>query len=110
MFGISNKSQNEGGFTLLEVVVALVILSVSFTVLIKIQTRYISLNSTNIERIRALKDMKEYIYNIPVKERNEDVKIEEKKELYEENVNRITYILKKDNKPILEMYRYEFTR
>ncbi len=110
MFGTSNNSHNEKGFTLLEVVVALVILAISFTVLIEIQTRYISLNSENIEKIRALKYMKEYIYNIPVKEKEDNIKVEEKKELYEENVNRITYTLIKDNKPILEMYKYEFTK
>jgi prepilin-type N-terminal cleavage/methylation domain-containing protein len=108
--GIYNKTQKEGGFTLLEVVVALVILAISFTVLIEIQSRYISLNSENIEKIRALKYMKEYIYSIPVKEKEENIKVEEKKELYEENVNRITYSLIKDNKLILEMYRYEFTK
>ncbi len=110
MYGISSSSQNQQGFTLLEVVVALVILAISFTVLIEIQTRYISLNSENLEKIRALKYMKEYIYNIPVKEREDSIKVEEKKELYEENVNRITYKLIKDGKQILEMYKYEFTR
>lgn len=108
MFGIFNNSQN--GFTLLEVLVALVILAISFSVLIKIQTRYISLTSSDVEKIRALKYMKEYIYNIPVKEKNENIKIEEKKELYDENINRITYTLIKDEKPILEMYKYEFTK
>ena len=54
--------------------------------------------------------MKEYIYNIPVKEKEDNIKVEEKKELYEENVNRITYTLIKDGKPILEMYKYEFTK
>ncbi len=108
MFGIFNNSQN--GFTLLEVLVALVILAISFSVLIKIQTRYISLTSSDVEKIRALKYMKEYIYNIPVKEKNKNVKIEEKKELYDENINRITYTLIKDEKPILEMYKYEFTK
>jgi len=108
VFGIFNNSQN--GFTLLEVLVALVILAISFSVLIKIQTRYISLTSSDVEKIRALKYMKEYIYNIPVKEKNKNVKIEEKKELYDENINRITYTLIKDEKPILEMYKYEFTK
>ena len=106
MFGTSGK----GGFTLLEVVVALVILAVSFTVLLQIQGRYISLNSQDFEKLRALKYMKEYIYNIPVKEKKENIKIKEKKELYLGNINRITYMLFKDGKPILQMYEYEFTK
>jgi len=104
VYGISSKTS---GFTLLEVVVALVILSVSLTALIQIQTNYISKNTQNIEKIRGLKPLKEYIYNIPVKEKESQYIVKEKKEPYQFNIYRITYQLYKNNKLILEMYKYE---
>ncbi|NPA51914.1 MAG: prepilin-type N-terminal cleavage/methylation domain-containing protein [Aquificae bacterium] len=106
MYGKSNKE----GFTLLEVVVAIVIFAVGISVLLKIQTQHIVRTAENIEKIRALKPLKEHIYNIPVKERDKSYNIDEKRSPYEYNLIKIIYQVKKKDKIILELFEYEFQR
>lgn len=55
---------NNKGFTLLEVVVAVVILSVSLTVIIQIYTNYIKHLRADTEQIESIQKVKRYIYHI----------------------------------------------
>ncbi len=103
MYGTSSK-----GFTLLEVVVAIVIFAVGISVLIKIQTEHIVRTSDNIERLKALKPLKEYVYDIPVVEKDETYSIDMKKKPAEYDLIKIIYQVKKDKKTVLEMFEYEF--
>ncbi len=105
MYGTSSK-----GFTLLEVVVALVIFAVGISVLLKIQTQHIIKTSENIEKIKALKPLKEHIYNIPVKEKDKTYNIDEKRSPYDFNLVKITYTVKKGDKILFEIFEYEFQR
>jgi len=98
------------GFTLLEVVVALVIFAVSITVIINIQTNHITKIAENLEKVRALNYLKEYVYNIPVKESKKEFKIEEKKKPYEFDLNKITYQVIKGDKTIIELFEYELQK
>lgn len=105
MYGTSSK-----GFTLLEVVIALVIFAVGISVLLNIQSKHILKTADNIEKIKALKPLKEYIYNIPVKEKDKTYNIDERRSPYEYNLIKITYSVKKGKKTILKMFEYEFQK
>ncbi|MCW4573358.1 type II secretion system protein [Venenivibrio stagnispumantis] len=60
-----NKNlQKEKGFTLLEVLVAIVMLVISLSVVIKIYTNYIKDYDAFLQDINDIQQVKKYIYNI----------------------------------------------
>ncbi|RMA93168.1 prepilin-type N-terminal cleavage/methylation domain-containing protein [Hydrogenothermus marinus] len=95
-FGMSNK-----GFTLLEVVVATLILAISLTAILKIFTNYLTDYDFSKNEIEDIQQVKRYIYDI--KEEDRDIpSVEVKSEGYKYGVVKKVYLYKE--KPILFDY------
>ncbi len=87
---IFQYGMNRKGFTLLEVVIATLILAVSLSVILKIYTNYIRNYGSLAKDIKAIQKVKRYIYDIKeefkeipaVKEKYEDTQYGVKKKIY----------------------------
>jgi prepilin-type N-terminal cleavage/methylation domain-containing protein len=95
------------GFTLLEVLIGIVIFSVVFTVLIRIQSENISGVYNSIRKVKALNFFKEKYYNI--KSESPDFRIEKKQKDTVFGLKEINYTIidRKTKKPILDLKTYE---
>jgi len=105
----SGKIDQEG-FTLLEILVAISIFAVAFTILVKIQTDNISKVEENFKKINALKFFKEEVYTIPERETSKEdfgYRVEKKKIQF--GINEIIYRItdRKTGEKILEIKTYE---
>ncbi len=95
------------GFTLLEVLVAIVILAVSLTVLIDVQSRYISRVSQSYERLEALDFFKRDFYRMRKKTDRFSIKVQ--KETLPFGIKEVRNIIfdKKTQKEVLVITTYE---
>lgn len=95
------------GFTLLEVLIAVVILAVSLTVLIDIQSRYISRVNQSLERLEALDFFKRDFYRIGKKTEKFIIKTQRKDLPF--GIKEVKNIIfdKKTNKDVLVITTYE---
>lgn len=103
---ISQSGTNKG-FTLLEVLVGIVIFSIAFTVLIKIQSENISGIYNSIKKTKALNFFNESYYNI--KKENPEFTIHQESKDTVFGLKEIDYTVldKKTGKPILKLRVYE---
>ena len=93
---------NNKGFTLLEVVIAIVMLAISLTAILKIFSNYAVEYGYFKNEIADIQKVKRYLFNI--KEENKDIpKIEIKPEMQKFGLKKEIYLI--NNKPIL--FRYE---
>ncbi|WP_457621817.1 type IV pilus modification PilV family protein [Persephonella sp.] len=109
MIYLSGKN-NQEGFTLLEVLVAITIFVVAFTVLIKIQTASISEIEKSLKKLEALKFFKEEMYTIPERETSrDDFTYRTKKRKIHFGINEIIHTIsdRKTGERILEIKTYE---
>lgn len=97
---------NEEGFTLLEVLVAIVILVVSLSVLIDIQSNYIKRTEEDLIKLQAINFFKKHYYGIKPEG---DFSIKVEKESLPFGVYEIKNKIydKKTEKEILEIITYE---
>ncbi len=105
----SGKIRQEG-FTLLEVLIAVTIFAVSFTLLVRIQSESISKVEQNFKRLEAVKFFKEKIYSIPERETSDEIfNLREEKKKIEFGIDEIIYTVveRKTGKKILEIKTYE---
>ena len=104
---ISQYGTNKKGFTLLEVLVAIVILAFSFAILLKYQTTHIKNISLNFQKLEALKFFKIYYYGLKVDSNRFSIKKSIKYLPY--NLRQVdNIILDRDTtKPILTITTYE---
>ncbi|WP_456401659.1 type IV pilus modification PilV family protein [Persephonella sp.] len=101
---------NQEGFSLLEVLVAVTIFAVAFTLLIKIQSTNIARIDESIKKLEGIRYFKEEFYLIPNRTIPEDrYIIKEKKEKIDFGINEITYTIieKNTGKKIIEIKSYE---
>lgn len=98
---------NEKGFTLLEVLVAVVILAVSLSVLLDIQSNYIKRVDTDFQRLEALDFFKKNFYGLSIQ--NDKFSIKTEKQMLPYNIKEVEnkIINKKTGKEILEITTYE---
>ncbi|WP_457643153.1 prepilin-type N-terminal cleavage/methylation domain-containing protein [Persephonella sp.] len=100
------RMKSEEGFTLLEVLVAVVILAVSLTVLLQVKTNQIRQIADQFERLDALQFYKKKSAGLPVEDRF-ILKIEKTDLLYGiKEVNNII-INRKTGKTVLNFRSYE---
>jgi len=92
---------NKKGFTLLEVVIAVLILAVSLTAIIKIFTNYIRDFSYLKGEIKDIQEVKRYMYDIKEENKNFPA-VETKTESYKYSLIKKIYIYK--GKPVLFYY------
>ncbi len=95
------------GFTLLEVVVAIVILAVSLTVLLDIQSGYISRVDDAFKRIKALEFFKKHFYGLEVSNDNFFIKTEKENLPFGIKEVRNEILDKKTEKEVLQITTYE---
>jgi len=95
---------SQKGFTLLEVLVALVILSISLTVLLQIQTGQIKEISRSFKRIEALKYYKKLTSGVPV-EKKFVIKVKKIEMPY--GFKEVRNEIFEGDKPVLVFYSYE---
>ncbi len=94
---------NSKGFTLLEVVVAVVILSVSLTVIIQIYANYIRYLRTDTQQIESIQKVKRYIYHITETDSSlPEIKVETKETKY--GISKEIFLI--DDNEVL--FRYNF--
>ena len=102
--GMKTKS----GFTLLEVVVAITIFAIAFTILIKIHSKHIADFHRQIEKLEAIKYFKIYNYKIPNEIISDKFQITQQTTVIDYGIKQITYsILNKEKEKILEIKTYE---
>jgi len=106
---ISLYGKNNTGFTLLEVVVAITIFAIAFTVLLKIQSQHISDMENQLQRLKALQFFKLKVYNISDKSVDTTrFKMKRESKTIDFGIKQITYIISdKQNQKILEIKTYE---
>ena len=95
------------GFTLLEVLIAMVILATALSVLIEIQSNYISRVNQSFERLEALNFFKKDFYRLP--KENERFSIKVQKEDLPFGIKQVKNIIidRKTQKEILVITTYE---
>ena len=100
------QSGNSKGFTLLEVLVALVLFSVVFTVLIELETNHIKRVYKNYEKLKALQffQKNEMGFN-PV---DTEFKVERKSSRYDNFIIEENVILNRENEEVLTIKNYRF--
>ncbi|MBK3332298.1 type II secretion system protein [Persephonella atlantica] len=87
------------GFTLLEVVIAVVILSLSLTVILQVYANYLRDFKTEVEEIEKLQKVKRFLYKIPetgksipkVETKTKETKFGIQKEIYLIDGNEILF-------------------
>ncbi|HHG73575.1 MAG TPA: prepilin-type N-terminal cleavage/methylation domain-containing protein [Persephonella sp.] len=101
--------KTNSGFTLLEVIVAITIFAIAFTVLIKIQFHHITDIQKQIERLEALKYFKIRNLKIPGEITTDDrFKIRQETRTIDFGIKQTTYtVFDKQNRPVLEIKTYE---
>ncbi len=92
---------NNRGFTLLEVVIAALILAISLSVILKIYTNYIKDYGSLEKDIKDIQEVKRYIYDIK-EEFKEIPAVKEKYEDTQYGVKKKIYIY--DDKPVIFYY------
>ncbi len=98
---------NSKGFTLLEVLVAVVILAVSLTALLNIQSNYIDRVHQDFQRLEALKFFKKHFYGLKVSD--DRFLIKTKKETLPYSIKQVSNIIlfRKTGKKVLTVITYE---
>jgi len=102
------QSGTTDGFTLLEVLVAVVIFAVAFTTLYAIQTNYIKEYSQNQLQLQALQFLKKYQLDKSRYSNHPYFKVEEKTNLYILDIKRTVYtvIHRKTGREILTVEEF----
>ncbi|WP_297455725.1 prepilin-type N-terminal cleavage/methylation domain-containing protein [Persephonella sp.] len=100
--------KTNSGFTLLEVVAAVTIFAIAFTVLIKIQSKHIADLQTQFEKLQALKFFKIKTYKIPGETLTDRFHLKEESKTIDFGIRQIKYtIFDKNQHKILEIKTYE---
>ena len=100
--------KTNSGFTLLEVVAAVTIFAIAFTVLIKIQSQHIADLQTQFEKLEAMKFFKIKNYKIPAETLTDRFHLKEESKIIDFGIKQTKYtIFDKNNHKILEIKTYE---